>query len=365
MSTYSVAVMKLLDGLGIGPKDDFDRHVSKFTEYGERWVTTCGNKSFSGPRWEPTGVLSDFDQSLRDLLTDPKQFYSGTGIHQFGICPGAQVPDDSVKKSLFLSDLPTIFTDQELSFTYEQFDDWVPDGDSAHYETTFHVNAEFVRSLHNYRDAINRDSLVILPKCGEVSPPDSIKGLIGTKVVNFAVNPTLFDRIICEYRQGRQVAILPELQVPWIEKLPVESILAIREDSREELLRFQRAYHDAVQEHLQRYGQIDFGKTSKAIYDGIIAPAVANLEKKYQRILARHRSISALGVLSVVPITAAIVSEKVFHHALGDIQSMIAPTTAALIAAVARQRTERDHELTTLESNTYYLVWKVSKEMSC
>ncbi len=354
------AVRALLENLEIDPKDDFEPHARKLKDQSQ---TVVEERGYVSGKKDLSEILTTFESRIREILDDPLHIYSGTGIHQIGLSTGPRIGQENVMKALFLSDLPTVCTGQWLS-TLREEDEHTPDGTFIYYRT-LEINTDFVRDLHENWPAIENGALVILPespKVDDVSDTEpSLGELRSTKVVDIGVKPELYNLVVDSYERKRQVVVLPELHVPWIRGTKLDEILKVRQESTEELSRFQRAYHDSMLEYMKRYGKVDFGKMSVEIHKGEVQPALDKLNDRYKRFLSHRRKHESIGILSVVPISVAIVSATIFDQTLGDIPSMIAPTTAAVLSALARYRVDKKDGLASLEEDKYYVVWKVGR----
>jgi hypothetical protein len=361
MSVYIDAVKELFEKLGIEPGGNFDEHVPKLRDTSYHMVAQSHMGTVG--RYDLSEALTNFESSIRDLLRAPETIYTGPGIQQFGLSLERNIGAENVKKALFLSDLPTVFTGQRLSV---EIDNSYQTEDINVHDITLELNEDFIRDLHSYWDVIESDDLVVLPESPSVDlkkgKDPSLGELRSTKVVDLGDNPELYKLVHSKYRDQRQVVLLPKMDVPYIRNVPLEEVMRIRKDYQLELMKFQESYHNSLINYMVRHKHIDFEKMSKQIHEDEIKPAVGKLEKIYKRIASQQKKSAAQDlIVDVIPISAAIVSATVFGYDFGDIPTIVASTLTPILRHVARYMREQEEPLMKLEEDTYFIVWKLSR----
>ena len=314
-------------------------------------------------------------------LPSVDSFYGPAGIHQFSISSASRLDDEDLIKGMFLSRVTTVFTPHRLTYKYKQehpeWLGWDYDLHSADWE----VSHDFVRDLYRHRKLIERSDLVLLPTGWRYSTtnltPESgytqtttktkenleiLEALDKVKVIDIGLASDLLDRLIARYRAKHQLVRLPELHVPWIEHVDLDTVLKIRDDSHDELADFQCAYHAALLEYIDHHRSANFAGISRAIAEDIIDPALRRMEKKHQRTLALHRSMRAVGAaIAALPLGAAAVSGALFDElSVGELTQTIPPSIAGVFGAITTNAIYERHAAKALEDERFYVLWDLA-----
>jgi len=271
----------------------------------------------------------NFCRSLADVARHLVALYDGGGIQQFSLNVKPRIGEESIKKALFLSRTPTVFTQHQFRYSSVQF--WnSADGDGIDTEDWI-VSHDFIRDVFRYREAIERGQLIILPSSiaeshyrGDISGGSTHEGTVSlleelerTRVFNLSADPQLVDAIIANYKTEHQLISLPDLNVPWIKNLDIGTILKVRADHGDSLDRFQRAYHSAILAFIENHRSLDFARISRQINQDLIAPRVAEIEKNYKRITSLHRNLALTGAtVALIPIGGVILSGALLNQIL-------------------------------------------------
>lgn len=332
--------------------------------------------ALTGKGSPPSALVTDLCRSLADIAQHLGSLYDGGGIQQFSLNAESRIREDNVRKALFLSRTPTIFTQHRFHYGSVEF--WNSADAENVYRESWEISHDFIRDLFRYQEAIERGQLIILPSSitqsrytGDISRSHSVEEKISlleemerTRVFNMNVAPQLVDAIIERYKTEHQLISLPDLSVPWIENLDVKSILKVRDDHSDLLDDFQRAYHRAVLAYIENHRSLDFAQISRQINEDVIDPQLAKIEKNYKRIVLSHRSLALTGAaVSLIPIGGVILSGVLLNQLMSTDIIKLAPTVlAGLLTTVATNRINQGRAIQALEDNAYYILWKIRKE---
>jgi hypothetical protein len=312
-------------------------------------------------------------RSLADVAKHLGTLYDGGGIQQFSLNADSRIREDSVRKALFLSRTPTIFTQHRFYHHYVEF--WNSSDAENVYQERWEISHDFTRDLFRYQEAIEQGHLIIFPSSitlssytGDISRSHSVEETVSvldeierTRVFNTSVSPQLIDAIVARYKTEHQLISLPDLSVPWIENLDVKSILKVREDYSDLLDDFQRAYHRSVLANIENHRSLNFAEISKQINEDVINPQLLKIKKKYARIVSSHRSLAIIGgAVSLIPISGVILSGVLLNQLTNtDIISLAPSALAGLLTTVATNRINQSRAIQALEDNAYYVLWKI------
>ena len=174
----------------------------------------------------------------------------------------------------------------------------------------------------------------------------------------------LVDAIVARYKMEHQLISLPELSIPWIRNLDLGTILKVKEDYSDLINNFQRAYHNSVLTYIENHRSLDFAKISRQIYQDLIVPRVAEIEKNYKRISSLHRSLVLAGAaVAVIPIGGVILGGALLNQILAtDIIKAVQSALASLIATVTTNRIYQSNAIQALEDDAFYVLWKLDKD---
>lgn len=344
-------------------------------------ATTLQRSRESGDHTDQYGVESwdakdpiakDFCRALSDAAKELTTHYDTVGgIQQFSLNIEPRINNENVKKALFLSSIATIFTTHQFSYRSENY---VAIDDATEYASEYwSISHDFIREIFRYREAVERNKLIILPQSIEMT--NSVYGrrnethlslleeIEKTRIFNFNVDERVIDTIVQRYRMSQQLISLPDLSVPWITDLNLHAILQVRDDYGDLVDQFQKAYHKAILAYIENHRSLDFARISQQVNRDLVMPEIEKIEKKYKRILGFHRNLALTGaVVSFIPVAGVIVSDALLNQIFAsDVIKLISPTIAGLATSIATNRIHQQNAVKALEDNAFYILWKLKR----
>jgi hypothetical protein len=321
----------------------------------------------------PEEPWEDLCRCLLSAIEKIDESYNTIGIQQFSLNREGRIREDSIKKALFMARTATIFTSHQI---IRETDDQLATETMEDIQgASWAIDHDFIRDIFRFRRAIERGELVILPRstrtghrAGDNSMSSTtikeellwLKRLERTSIINLRADTAIIDAIIDKYRHNHQLILLPEVSMPWIENIGLRTILKLRDDQSDLIDAFQRDYHKSILTHIENHRSLNFQRISQQINDDIVSPKVAEIERKYKRIIASHRSLALTGsIVSLLPISAVLIGSTLFRTILNsDIGAMIPAATANLLAVLATNRINEAYSVKALEDHEFYIIWR-------
>jgi hypothetical protein len=356
---------KVFDEFGVASESDLNaklfgeggrgRHAATGALIGHSRVTAADKGS---------AIAGAVCRAVSDIATTFDDAADMRGIQQFSLYDTQRLRQEDVVKGLFLANRTTIFTPHHFEYHYQLEE--LPDGGNIEY-TDWDISDDFVRELYRYRELVERSALRLLPASVKTDLRTTetvglLQQMQRTKVLNLGLPIAAVERVVARYRRHEQLVSLPDLHVPWIQRVSLDQVLDIRDDSADELAEFQLAYHEALQQYIENRHETDFRAVSTVISDDLIEPKLRKVDRKYRRTLSTHRSVAAVGAaVAAAPVGAVIVSGGLFNEAVTTLMPTFASGLAGVFGSVAVNRLQFRKAARELDDDAFVVLWKLKR----
>jgi hypothetical protein len=364
----------------ISTPDQLEERLAEASERGKRYFPT--NSEWAGEPEPPGHLLArSVCSKLAALAGDVARLSSSPGINQFSLLASQRLPETDLRKAMFLSRRAIVISSHEFHYAHNEQYNPLASGDwTQTTEEDWTISNSYIRDLFTYRDAIRSGTLLMFPRKlvfvettdRAYKRPHEIPRIVmdladmarTTRIIDVTANQELIDRIIQHYRARRQLIILPELEVPWVDNITIPKIIHVREESRDEWVRFHEAYHELLLRQIEIHRSVDFARLSRNINEEVIEPALSDIDQKYRRIVSQHRSLRVPGAtVGLLPVRSLLLSGRAFRKLERTKLARDSPMPLVrLLADLGSNGITRRNALNALGESTFYVLWRVQRE---
>jgi len=339
------------------------------------------NGIFRGTGGEGLSFTDDLCNYYRRKFSSLRQGFYVPGIQQFTIAPTGRIANDDIRKALLTARQSTMLTGHPLEYFvhYSAGDGTEGFLSGRSFSSSWKFAGEFVRDSFKYRSLIDGSDLDILPKtlsysskeypaAGDDRVDDQaidfsedlrlLDSLPPTRVIGVPASQQTIDAFLARYSLNHQPIMVHELYLPYIANVSLDHLIKLRAESHDELSQFQRAYHQALQEHIASSRSLDFARISEQIDADLIRPAVKQLQRKYDVIITQHRKMAAYtSAATLVPVGQLILSASSLKLLDPAMVRALFGSSSLLALALASNRASRKAAIDALQDDTYYIIW--------
>lgn len=344
---------------GVHTEADLENLLDGWLVPGE--ISTHG---YYGHRGTP---LEELIGSLASNVADTAKasFAYVPGIHHFAVLDTPLLPEEYLKKSLFLTARSTFVLPTEVSYHNMGFD--TDQGDILDGHSSV-ISIDHVRLLFRFRRLMDTGALRVIGSLNSIGATygrtEHIRAadiLEGTRVVSGDSSATVGDAVQ-ELKLMRQFIDLAPVEVPWIQGASFDDIIRLRADNLDLLTDFQLAYHEAFAQQVELLGTDNFAAVSQQVAHDHVDPAVRAIGRRYKRDISLHRGLFRAGaVVAFLGVAGGVVSADVLDLTLRE---SLTPAGASALIGLAgtslANKLLKQHASDSLEDSPYYVVWRLT-----